>query len=551
MFVDSSASDTGAVEDSLMPLLSVKVSEHPSLTNTECSSFDGLEHAVESPRPSVKFDENAHRPCHEQLPSLPKSPSESLIADSSHNPSASNDQVHLPMTSAGDTSNLSINSKGGKAFHSADLRSNLTREQRDRDPLFFYEIVKTVGAGSMGSVAWVKKRQHAVGGSSRKEIQDLARRQNRQKQCLSLPIIGGMFRMCVDGNLNASSHENRWTLPWMRLKQQDPLVSISDESGSPIAAPPLNRAESGDSFGSSVSNQSKNGGNTSKIQYAMKSIHLNRVSDQVFLTELRNEISILKKLDHPHIVRAIETFEHRNQIFIIMELCSGGDLYSRDPYSEEQAARIVSSILSAVAYMHSKKILHRDIKYENVLFVNNSPQAEVKLIDFGLSKVYGDNTELTEGVGTIYTMAPEVLRGSYSEKADVWSVGVVAYMLLSSQMPFYGRKKHHIIEQILNAQFDFRGRRWRRISDQAKAFVEELLVLDADERLDARTAMSCTWLNRRFAATTRGPDAEEECMARHAMLRYAGYTKLKKMVGLGQVLFPHTMIHSQLLHCCF
>lgn len=103
-------------------------------------------------------------------------------------------------------------------------------------------------------------------------------------------------------------------------------------------------------------------------------------------------------------------------------------------------------------------------------------------------------------------------------------------MLLSSQMPFYGRKRRHIVEQILNGQFDFRGRRWKRISDQAKAFVEELLVLDVDERFDAQTAMRATWLNRRFAATTRGPDAEEENMARHAMLRYAGYTKLKKMV---------------------
>jgi hypothetical protein len=108
---------------------------------------------------------------------------------------------------------------------------------------------------------------------------------------------------------------------------------------------------------------------------------------------------------------------------------------------------------------------------------------------------------------------------------------VIAYMLLSSQMPFYGRKRRHIVEQILNGQFDFRGRRWKRISAQAKGFVEELLVLEIDDRFDAQTAMSATWLNRRFEATTRGPDAEEESMARHAMLRYAGYTKLKQMVS--------------------
>jgi serine/threonine protein kinase len=102
-------------------------------------------------------------------------------------------------------------------------------------------------------------------------------------------------------------------------------------------------------------------------------------------------------------------------------------------------------------------------------------------------------------------------------------------MLLSSQMPFYGRKRRHIVEQILNCQYDFRGRRWKRISEQAKNFIEELLVFDPEERLDAITALSCTWLNKRFAATVRGPHVEEETMARQAMLRYAGYTKLKKM----------------------
>ena len=102
-------------------------------------------------------------------------------------------------------------------------------------------------------------------------------------------------------------------------------------------------------------------------------------------------------------------------------------------------------------------------------------------------------------------------------------------MLLSSQMPFYGRKRRHIVELILNCSYDFRGRRWKRISQQAKNFIDELLVLDQEERADAVTALSSTWLNKRFAATTRGPCVEEETMARQAMLKYAGYTKLKKM----------------------
>lgn len=120
-------------------------------------------------------------------------------------------------------------------------------------------------------------------------------------------------------------------------------------------------------------------------------------------------------------------------------------------------------------------------------------------------------------------------------------------MLLSSQMPFYGRKRRHIVEQILSCQFDFRGRRWKRISDQAKAFIEDLLVLDPDDRADAESALSSSWLNKRFAATTRGPLQEEENMARSAMLRYAGYTKLKKMVNAFHDEGPSTKLFVSIL----
>jgi serine/threonine protein kinase len=150
-----------------------------------------------------------------------------------------------------------------------------------------------------------------------------------------------------------------------------------------------------------------------------------------------------------------------------MELCDGGDLYSRDPYTEKEAARITSSILSAVAYMHSHNVTHRDLKYENVMFANKNADAEVKLIDFGLSAKYGIDETLHDTVGkyglhaisclandgmlndvtsfisgTVYSMSPEVLRGQYTFKVDVWSVGVLAYMLLSSSMPFYGSTRY-------------------------------------------------------------------------------------------------------------
>jgi serine/threonine protein kinase len=360
---------------------------------------DSIRHSV---RFTVSEDSNADQPH-----GHPQSPPPS----SSNSPLIPHKDTMQSRSRSDSTGSSSPGSKR-KSLHSPNLRSNLTREQHGRDPLFFYEIVKTLGVGSMGSVARVKRRTNVVGGSARKDVQEAVRRQKRDKKCLDIPIIGGLFRMCLDGDLRHSRHGSSEGLTssmgesmgsW--FPKMDDIFTSSN--GSAPSAPSISRSDSHNSL-ASIESTTASG---HLIQYAMKSIHLNRVQDSAFLTELRNEIAILKQLDHPHIVRAIETFEHRNQIFIVMELCSGGDLYSRDPYTEEDCARIVSSILSAIAYMHSKNILHRDLKFENVLFVNDHPKAEIKLIDFGLSKVYGDNTELTEGVGTIYTMAPEVLRG--------------------------------------------------------------------------------------------------------------------------------------------
>jgi calcium-dependent protein kinase len=150
------------------------------------------------------------------------------------------------------------------------------------------------------------------------------------------------------------------------------------------------------------------------------------------------------------------------------------------------------------------------------------------IICSGLSSKFG-NEELTEGVGTIYTMAPEVLKGKYSKSADLWSVGVITYMLLSSQMPFYGRKRSHIVEQIMKGKVVFKGRRWKRLSSQSKAFIQELLVIDPEERATAAEALSASWLNRRFGATVRNPYEEEIDSAQKSIIRFAGYNKLKKV----------------------
>lgn len=249
---------------------------------------------------------------------------------------------------------------------------------KDRDPLFYYNIDKIVGVGSMGSVAVVSKREDAVGGSSRKNIVESFRRHQKQEKCFRTPLLGPLFRFCVE-DIGIGRH-----------KSHSSGHKSTDSDSSSISFLSSLTASKRDLFTASersaVSDceDSRSQRSYGEMKYAMKSIHLNRITDETFVEELQNEIMILKQMDHPHIVRydwvcvfshytwaqspiltprlfhrPIETFNHRNQVFVVMELCTGGDLYTRDPYTEEEAARIISSILSAVSYMHLKGIVHR------------------------------------------------------------------------------------------------------------------------------------------------------------------------------------------------
>lgn len=240
--------------------------------------------------------------------------------------------------------------------------------------------------------------------------------------------------------------------------------------------------------------------------YALKSIHLDRCSSDTFVQELKNEVEILKGLDHPCIVRAMETFDFRNRLYIVLELCEGGDLYTREPYTEQQAQKITKDLFSAVAYLHSRDIIHRDLKFENVMFVKKNPNDfSLKLIDFGLSQKFADNEHLHDQVGTVYTMSPELLAGDYTSQADVWSLGVICFMLLSSSMPFYGKTRVQVIKRILRAKYRFSARRWATITPAAMNFCAACLTMDPDERPSALEAQHLPWLRVDFAKTSPTP----------------------------------------------
>jgi calcium-dependent protein kinase len=160
-------------------------------------------------------------------------------------------------------------------------------------------------------------------------------------------------------------------------------------------------------------------------------------------------MSILKQLDHPNILKLLEIYDWRNYYYLITEMCDGGELFDKiralRHFTEKDAAQVMKSILSAVVYMHKLGIVHRDLKPENMLYVDKSPTSNIKLIDFGTARKIQSGKKLTKPIGTAYYIAPEVINKDYDEKCDVWSCGVILYILLCGYPPFRGVSENEIM----------------------------------------------------------------------------------------------------------
>eukprot|EP00953_Heterococcus_sp_UTEX-ZZ885_P012677 7266-Heterococcus_DN1.PRE.2 len=179
-----------------------------------------------------------------------------------------------------------------------------------------------------------------------------------------------------------------------------------------------------------------------------------------------------------------------------MELCTGG---AAGRYTEVTAADMTRKMLKAITHCHKHSICHRDLKAENWVFESTAADAELKLIDFGLSRHFSADEVMHVPVGTPYSIAPEVLNGSYTSACDLWSLGVLTYMLLTGKAPFDGQDDYEVLEAVKAAQWS-----WPcaiAISSEAKDFVGKLLVLDTTVRMTAQQAMAHTWLAARTPTT--------------------------------------------------
>jgi calcium-dependent protein kinase len=171
------------------------------------------------------------------------------------------------------------------------------------------------------------------------------------------------------------------------------------------------------------------------------------------------------------------------------------------------------------------------VKFENIMFENKSPEAEIKVIDFGLSKKFGNNQIgiMHEGVGTLYSMCPQVLQGVYTSQADLWSVGVMTYMLLSSHRPFFHKRRKVMIDRIMRVDYNFDKDYWKLISLEAKDMINSLLVLDPKKRMDAGRALKHIWLSNQFKLSDRLPDQSTADAVQENLIHYKETSSLKKI----------------------
>ena len=283
---------------------------------------------------------------------------------------------------------------------------------------------------------------------------------------------------------------------------------------------------------------------------AMKQVTKSKIQD---MGKFQTEIKILSMLDHPNIVRLFEVIEDDKYYNLLEELCTGGELLTRaqkTELKEKDIARIFYQIISGVAYIHGMGIAHRDLKLENILFSTENPMSPIKIIDFGFSVFMDKNNEklkedkkdkdnentdpkkfgfkrLKSKVGTLYYISPEIIKGNYDEKCDIWACGVILYILLAGYPPFSGNTDKEVYNLITNLKYDFDKERWKNISKYAKELIKNMLT-PAKNRLSAKQVLASKWFEIKLKDNI---DVNINNILDYRRInKYKNYNKLKKAI---------------------
>ena len=233
--------------------------------------------------------------------------------------------------------------------------------------------------------------------------------------------------------------------------------------------------------------------------FAMKVIKKSSAKAKEEEENLMNEVDILRKLDHPNIVKITDFYSLKTEYHILTEYCQEGELFdeikAQSPFSEAMAAWYLRQILSAVCYCHGMNIIHRDLKPENILIVKRQKNGyhPIKIIDFGTAKVFQKEKAEHLLIGSAYYIAPEVLSRNYTELCDLWSCGVIMYILLTGRPPFNGSSEEEIMKKIKEGNYDLKKYPWGIISEEAKDLLKGLLQVNAKKRFSAKMALEHKW----------------------------------------------------------
>lgn len=263
--------------------------------------------------------------------------------------------------------------------------------------------------------------------------------------------------------------------------------------------------------------------------FACKSISKKKLRTRVDIEDVRREVEIMKHLpNHPNIVSLKDTYEDDNAVHLVMELCEGGELFdrivARGHYTERAAAAVTRTIVEVIQMCHKHGVMHRDLKPENFLFGNKKESAPLKAIDFGLSVFFKPGERFNEIVGSPYYMAPEVLKRNYGQEVDVWSAGVILYILLCGVPPFWAETEQGVAQAIIRSVVDFKRDPWPKVSDSAKDLVKKMLNPDPKLRLTAQEVLDHPWLQN----AKKAPNVSLGETVRARLKQFSVMNKLKK-----------------------
>ncbi|XP_058100328.1 calcium-dependent protein kinase 1-like isoform X2 [Magnolia sinica] len=267
-----------------------------------------------------------------------------------------------------------------------------------------------------------------------------------------------------------------------------------------------------------------------KQVFACKSIATRKLINRDDIDDVRREVQIMYHLaGHRNIVELKGAYEDRQSVNLVMELCAGGELFDRiiakGHYSERAAAALCREIVTVVHYCHSMGVMHRDLKPENFLFLSTDEDSPLKATDFGLSVFFKPGDVFKDLVGSAYYVAPEVLRRHYGAEADIWSAGVILYILLSGVPPFWAENEQGIFDAVLRGHIDFSSDPWPSISSAAKELIKKMLRADPKERLSAVEILNHPWVREDGDAS----DKPIDIAVLTRMKQFRAMNKLKKV----------------------